>query len=243
MERLLTLLGQDEEILYLELARLSYKDMKAFCDLTKNTRKLCSEDRFRKLLRQKKEELLLHLKYLKLKELCKTYEEVQDICNDDKFWEKKYYRDFGKREIEYPGMTWKEKYEYRFRKASRRLINKAIVGDISAVKELLEFGVDPNYINNTGNTALRQAARYGHAEVVRLLLAGGADIDLKNRTTGGTALMVASVRGEPEIVEILLKAGADPNIHLLGGETAFGFASKLGHNDVVDVFRKYGISK
>lgn len=31
MERLLALLGQDEEILYLELAHLSYKDMTAFC--------------------------------------------------------------------------------------------------------------------------------------------------------------------------------------------------------------------
>jgi ankyrin repeat protein len=51
------------------------------------------------------------------------------------------------------------------------------------------------------------AAKKGHLEIVKALLAAGADVNV--RTTGGvTALFVAESGGHTAVVEILRKAGA-----------------------------------
>jgi len=47
----------------------------------------------------------------------------------------------------------------------------------------------------------------GHREVVRQLLAAGADVNVKDEK-GATALILASVQGHREIAEMLRKAGA-----------------------------------
>ena len=56
-----------------------------------------------------------------------------------------------------------------------------------------------------GWTALMVAARYGHLEVVKVLLAKGADVNAKDNA-GNTALMVAAKYGHPEVVKILKDA-------------------------------------
>ena len=50
------------------------------------------------------------------------------------------------------------------------------------------------------------AAVNGHTEVVKLLVAGGAD--LKPRFMGRSALQVAAAKGHTEVVKILREAGA-----------------------------------
>ncbi|KKK14988.1 hypothetical protein AOCH_003424 [Aspergillus ochraceoroseus] len=54
-------------------------------------------------------------------------------------------------------------------------------GSIACVQILLDHGVDPDYCDQNGNTALMQAAVSGHVAVVKLLLARGADILLPDR--------------------------------------------------------------
>src|SRR5690606_38381711 len=61
-----------------------------------------------------------------------------------------------------------------------------------AVKLLLELGIDPNYQAETGRTALHGAAHKGATEVVKLLAAAGARLDL--RDFGNT-----DNRGSPEL--------------------------------------------
>ena len=51
------------------------------------------------------------------------------------------------------------------------------------------------------------AAGRSHTEVVRALLDGGADINVKTGT-GVTAFMAAAVAGHSEIVELLKQAGS-----------------------------------
>ena len=95
-----------------------------------------------------------------------------------------------------------------------------------------------------GHTALMEGAwgRDGNlpaegvdrAEVVRLLLAAGADLNARDKQ-GNTALMLC--RDDVEQVELLLKAGADPNVRNLEGETAL---SKSYDEEVKQLLIKHG---
>ena len=51
----------------------------------------------------------------------------------------------------------------------------------------------------------------GHAEIARLKVEAGADIDLANNN-GRTALMIASGEGHAEIAGLLVEAGADKRL-------------------------------
>jgi len=51
---------------------------------------------------------------------------------------------------------------------------------VEAVKLLMELGIDPNYQANTGRVALHGAAHKGATEVVRLLVASGARMDIRD---------------------------------------------------------------
>jgi hypothetical protein len=73
---------------------------------------------------------------------------------------------------------------------------------------LLAAGAAVDRENNLGETALFAAAGGGHDEVVRALLAAGADINHRRRDGGSTALRLAAERGHTGTVQLLIKAGA-----------------------------------
>ena len=75
------------------------------------------------------------------------------------------------------------------------------------VREVLKTGIDVNHVNNLGWTALLEAVILGdggeaHTEIVRLLLAAGADRSIADRD-GVTALEHARRRGYAEMVALL----------------------------------------
>jgi ankyrin repeat protein len=77
-----------------------------------------------------------------------------------------------------------------------------------------------------GMTALLHAARQGHEEAVRALLAGGADID--QRSADGTPpLLIATINGHFDLAKALLELGADPNSASDAGATALYGAINL----------------
>lgn len=73
--------------------------------------------------------------------------------------------------------------------SSTPLIAAVRYGDLDAVRLLIEYGADVNYVSRHGNTALMQAAQYSggdgendkSAESIELLLANGADPDIPDR--------------------------------------------------------------
>lgn len=81
--------------------------------------------------------------------------------------------------------------------------------------------------NATGETALHHAAIQGNLEIVRLLLAAGAEPDLAGEH-GFTPLHEAILQGHVEIIRQLLAAGADPLLKNEWGKDAAGL-SKLDH--------------
>ena len=86
------------------------------------------------------------------------------------------------------------------------LLLAARLGNADTVKSLLASpNVDVNGVDADGNTALIEAARFGHDDVVTALLIARADVNAKNRN-GKTALMVASEGGHDEVVRVLTQA-------------------------------------
>jgi ankyrin repeat protein len=98
--------------------------------------------------------------------------------------------------------------------AADALSEAARKGDAAAVTRQLDAGVDVNTLFRYNRTALSFACDRGHLEVVRVLLARGADPNVKDSFYGATPLSWASRPAQtrkPEhatIVGLLLKAGA-----------------------------------
>jgi ankyrin repeat protein len=104
--------------------------------------------------------------------------------------------------------------ELLLKTADRQLMTKAALmtprlGDVRAVKTLVERGADPNARDPEGNTLLMLAASTDvlPIETIKALIDRGAEVNAK-RGDGRTALDLASQRGSTAIVDLLLKAGA-----------------------------------
>ena len=82
------------------------------------------------------------------------------------------------------------------------------------MRELLKTKIDVDHVNRLGWTVLLEAIVLGdggpaHTEIVRLLVAAGADIDRPDRQ-GVTPLAHAQQRGQAAIAELLRRSGARP---------------------------------
>ena len=140
-------------------------------------------------------------------------------------------------------------------------------GDDEAVQFLLGLGVNINYSNSEGQTALILASESGQEEVVEMLLSAGANINhqdkyrhtalmvskenkiflllLRPNTNinitkymGLTPLMIACDLGCLTVVETLLRLKNDPNVYSKSGWNATMFASRNGHLQVVELLLK-----
>jgi uncharacterized protein len=89
------------------------------------------------------------------------------------------------------------------------------------------------------NKQLLDAAIDGKADVMRDMLARGADINTQNNVKD-TALTLASWKGHTEIVDLLIKAGADINNQNNENYTALLLAASYGYREIVDLLTKAG---
>ena len=119
-------------------------------------------------------------------------------------------------------------------------------GDVDAVKALLAANADPNITGGLVKNPLRAAASTRspqHLEVLRLLIASGANIDIESKSKLGdatsTPLIEASRTGNLEAVRELLLAGANVNKVVTFG-TALIRAAEEGHENVVRVLLHSG---
>ena len=130
-------------------------------------------------------------------------------------------------------------------------IRAAAEGDISTIQSYINKGYDVNTLYDltislpdgvtliTGSNALTVAAEYNQEEVVKLLLANGANANLAN-IRGITPLMNASANGHENIVKLLLDNGADVNAKSHNGLTALDLAETNKRKKVVQQLRANG---
>ena len=141
-------------------------------------------------------------------------------------------------------------------------------GDDEAVQFLLDLGVNVNYSNSEGQTALILASKSGQEEVVEILLSAAANIHHQDKYghtalmvsktnkifllllqpnakiillehSTSTHLMIASDLGHMAVIETLLvEYNNDPNVQNKAGWSAIMFASRNGHLLVVELLLK-----
>ena len=115
----------------------------------------------------------------------------------------------------------------------------AMVGDVAAVRRLLDLGLPIDTPDSQGCTALLRAAGGGQLMAVGLLLQRGADSALAAET-GATALSAAVSMRHPQIVELLLANGADVDQPLSGGITPLMLAAAVGLPEMVSRLLVHG---
>ena len=103
--------------------------------------------------------------------------------------------------------------------ASADIWKAAASGDLEAIKQQLEAGVDVDAKEQPGgSTPLLVTAVFGRLEAAKLLMEKGANVNAKSND-GATALHGAAFFCHTEIVKLLLAKGAEVNAKNTRGET------------------------
>ncbi|KAM0248832.1 hypothetical protein ACHAQJ_009296 [Trichoderma viride] len=103
------------------------------------------------------------------------------------------------------------------------------------VKMLVDAGVNVNWTDKTGETALHVAARFGHDECARVILESQlqkADVEITEKSYAWTPLHVAAVDGSLSVVNLLIDAGSDVSKPDASGWTATEHAALRGHMQI-----------
>jgi len=118
----------------------------------------------------------------------------------------------------------------------------------SVVRTLVDRGADvnakcacPRY-ESGGWTALMLASRRGHDEIVRILVAKHADVNMKNNL-GQTSLALAAtaIEDNVDVVRTLLDAGANGDAQDIRQRTPLMEAAQWGHVKVVRTLLERGV--
>lgn len=109
----------------------------------------------------------------------------------------------------------------------------ALDGYVDMVKLLLKHGIAVNQPASNGITPLMLAARKGHTDVMDILLANGASIDLQDPVYGYTALTYAISWDQTKAADFFIKHGAGLNIPMKTGATAIILAAQRNDSDIV----------
>jgi len=93
--------------------------------------------------------------------------------------------------------------------------------DVNIVKLLIEYGANPDTVEENGYSTLMAAVSFGSIEIVELLLKCKVNIDQQRTIDGITALMLALYNGDIDKIKLLLAYGADKNIIDKNGQKAY----------------------
>lgn len=118
------------------------------------------------------------------------------------------------------------------------LLNAAASGDTPTVLQLLNHGHHANEaLPIIGIRPLTLAAAYGHADIVRVLLEHGAEVNAED-FTGWTALHAGSFTGDSETVSLLLDRGAVSRRDRWFLRSPSKIAETLDHKDIIPLLQE-----
>jgi ankyrin repeat protein len=112
--------------------------------------------------------------------------------------------------------------------------------DLAASELLLQFGADPNR-GYPLHAPLTVAVAHESVEAVDLLLAHGADVDIRN-SEGTTALLLAATCDRQEVFFRLMRHGASLTAANSYGQTAVWNAAAFGRSAVLKALLDRGVS-
>lgn len=120
-----------------------------------------------------------------------------------------------------------------------RLVAAAAAGRTEEVEFCLARGVGVNAYDSRSRQAMREAISNGHAEVVRALVAAGADPG--EQSNFWTTLIRAAEAGHPAVILALVDGGADPHGVQALRENALMKAVEEGHREAAKALIGLGI--
>ncbi len=111
-------------------------------------------------------------------------------------------------------------------------------GDVAGVQAALQSGADVNSADGKDGAALQIAASAGNADMARVLLDAGADVNAGNES--GITALHAAAKGTPEVVELLLEHGANIQAEDRWKQTPLHRAALAEQQEAADVLIRHG---
>lgn len=124
--------------------------------------------------------------------------------------------------------------------SEKELFQVITAGNVQEASRLLGCkDVRVNCLDEYGMTPLMHAAYKGKADMCKLLLQHGADVNCNEHEHGYTALMFAGLSGKTDITWMMLDAGAETDVVNSVGRTAAQMAAFVGQHDCVTVINNF----
>lgn len=120
---------------------------------------------------------------------------------------------------------------------NNNLLLAAYNNHINNAETLIKQGVDINFKNINGFTALMYAAQCGNEEIVQMLIDAGANVNIQD-SIGDTALIYAANNSNETIVQMLIDAGIDVNIKNKIGNSALSSLINSSYLSEVAIVQK-----
>ncbi len=90
----------------------------------------------------------------------------------------------------------------------KRFIQACQEGDAALVRHYLDEGIDPDFqYPEVGTVAIVEAAFYGHAAIVQMLLYAGADASIRQQLGGLNAFEAAKKQEHAQVLRVLKEHG------------------------------------
>ena len=101
-----------------------------------------------------------------------------------------------------------KKYDSTAPETIQRNFHTAVqLGSAEHVEEFIKKGADVNEPTNRGDIPLMIAAQNGFTQIMEILIANGADVDIATEKGGTTALMMAAEENNLDAIKILIEKG------------------------------------
>lgn len=125
---------------------------------------------------------------------------------------------------------------------STALLEAAEAGDLAGVNNMLARGAAVDARNYKGWTSLILAVKAGNAEMVRVLVENGADVNTRSTSAmGSTVLCFAAETNNAQVIRELLKHGVQINATSGNGLTALYVAAIHGNKETAEALLSAGV--
>lgn len=117
---------------------------------------------------------------------------------------------------------------------------------IAVVEVLLKYNADPNLRADDNSSALHWASRKGSLEIVNMLVAAGADLNVRRQTDrdgdGPAAIHMALGESHDDVAIALIEAGASVDIEYMG-RSVLRYAEWCERVSVVNYLCRIGVRR